>query len=113
MGISRGEGHDWGVSFFLLIACLGLVACSDKIEETGRTPGDTGCPSLREQPCEESDIYTCDACGQAYCCTVWTTPSDLRWGVSSWDCECISQEGELLLYDTANHTGNPECRYTE
>ena len=85
-----------------------LLACSD----SGKQSEDSDvCLIPNGEPCskEQVGLYMCNDCGRTFFCTRFNGV-DYTWGVSDWSCECIGDSGQLLKWDTATQTGNPDCQ---
>lgn len=84
------------LSLLLLAACKG----GDKSE----------CEDRTDVLCEERYRYECDACGQVWGCGYFRDDGvGPVWGRSDWPCECISEDGTVRYYDTADTSTEFYC----
>lgn len=93
-----------------LIGVVMLAGALSACERDG-DDAEVSCPDLSGQACAERGVYQCDACGNVYSCGRYEGTS-LTWGWANWPCECVGESGELVLWDTATNTGNPDCVYS-
>ena len=95
--LSRSSRRMSAVSLGFVLTLLALPACWLRKE----------C-QLDGTSCPEQDAFTCDPCGDVFCCAVYQTDGPLEWGTSNWPCECVSAGG-TIMYDTATGTGDTAC----
>lgn len=97
----------------LLVMILPMVFSGCATDKEGHHEADTGstCPNLDDQSGPDSNLYTCDSCGDVYACSRHDGVN-LTWAWSTWACECVGDSGQLLIWDSGSQTGNPACVYT-
>lgn len=84
-------------------ACTSDSDSKDDSNDTGLT-----CPDLSGDTCTGAVQFICDSCEDVYVCGRYDGYS-LTWGWSDWACECVGDSGQLLEWDSATQTGNPNC----